>query len=799
MSITRTGEHQEYNSLAGRRSKNLSGVSVDPDSSAVMGLVERRDSAIKAVSSAHMQQKDYAELEVEQVVKQRHQTQQDVLLPSLAGPAPERMMVISAGGLGKSSGKMQTPRSASKKSGHARTPSGAISIDIVARTNSRTPARELDRLHVENRAPPRFICPINGRIMRDPVILGTGTTCDRGSFERYLAKGHKRCPVTKRPLKKPIHTMPNVELRQSIIGWAKRNAPWLLDRDGHLELNEPDLAELQGKDPQYVTPLADEEAPTAGNSVGRIESRKSSWKFTNGSKVRPGAVNYDINASAGGRSGAAGAAAVSPWESNRGIASAPRSMRRSRSRSSSPSKRVKGTRDWYSTGFLGVISLTTLILFIMSLMKNSWKMEPLSINPWFGPSAEALTAVGAQALPLMEGSGKSYWRLLSSIFLPAGAIHLGVALLGLWVYGRYAQTALPLPQVSVAGVYLLSGLVGAMVSANLNAYYVSCGAFAGVLGLLGTVCADQMLNFGTKKLFNLKEWWLVSFIMLFNAGGLITASLLPMVGIWYSGAAFLAGFLLSVVLLVIPRVGRDKPGNMKWASSQIVCALLLVGGFTASVVGIAMPTKLGESQSLLKTASCLDFGSMDCVPYGFLPNGCGVTLATSDSSDISNMLTCPQPANTVIPLPADAQFTYGNATSTEALCTLYCADALAAFAPRAAPTTEIIMPADAEIIIPSITTTTPPNPTTTLITPSTIPTTATPAGAAVPSTATTPAAGSTTPVPDIVSNPNLPADDQAPENVGEALDVVGGVQGALDLADNLINGGRKLRAGNPSR
>lgn len=756
---------------------------MDPDSSAIMGLVERRDSAIKAVSSVEIQHMDVGEAEVEQVVIQRPQSQQDVLLPSLAGPAPERMMVISAGGLGKSSGKLQTPRCTSKKSDrHARTPSGAISIDIVARTNSRTPARELDRLHVENRAPPRFICPINGRIMRDPVILGTGTTCDRGSLERYLAKGHKRCPVTKRPLKKPIHTTPNIELRQNIVAWAKRNAPWLLDRDGQLKLNEPDLAELQGKDPQYVTPLADEEAPAAGNSMGRIESRKSSWKFTNGSKVRPGAINYDINASAGGRSGsgAVGAAAVSPWETNRGIASAPRSRR---SRSSSPSKRAKNTRDWYSTGFLGVISLATLLLFIMSLMKNSWKMEPLSINPWFGPSAEALTAVGAQALPLMEGSGKSYWRLFSSIFLPAGAIHFGSALLGLWIYGRYAQMALPLPQVSVAGVYLLSGLVGAMVSANLNAYYVSCGAFAGVLGLLGTVCADQMLNFATKKLFNLKEWWIVSFILLLNAGGLITASLLPMSGIWYSAAAFLAGFLLSVGLLVIPRVGRDKPGNMKWASSQIVCALLLVGGFTAAVIGVAMPTKLGESQPFLKTASCLDFGSMDCVPYGFLPNGCGVTLATSNSSETSNMLTCPQPTNTTIPLPDDAQFTYGDAASTEALCTQYCADAEAAFAPGAAPTTEIIIPADAEIIIPSISMT-PPASTPTMIMPSTTPTTAIPAA---PSTPATPAADSTTPVEDSVPNLNLPADG--------GLDVVGAVQDTLDIAGDLINGGRKLRAG----
>lgn len=173
--------------------------------SAIEGLVERQDSAIKAVSSPP---------------------------PMTTAPPPNadvaRMIVIPAGNMGRSSS-----RNSPRKTSGSRTPSGSVVIDVTARTPSRTastPTRELDRMYVENRAPARFMCPVSGRIMRDPVILTTGTTCDRGAMERRLAKGHKRDPVTKRPLKKPIHMMPNVELRNAITTWAKKSAPWLLVR-----------------------------------------------------------------------------------------------------------------------------------------------------------------------------------------------------------------------------------------------------------------------------------------------------------------------------------------------------------------------------------------------------------------------------------------------------------------------------------------------------------------------------------------------------------------------------------------
>lgn len=56
----------------------------------------------------------------------------------------------------------------------------------------------------------------------------------------------------------------------------------------------------------------------------------------------------------------------------------------------------------------------------------------------------------------------------------------------LWTFGRYLEaSALPHPALSAAAIFLAGAWVGALASANLNAYYVTCGASAGVCALLG--------------------------------------------------------------------------------------------------------------------------------------------------------------------------------------------------------------------------------------------------------------------------------------------------------------------------
>lgn len=63
----------------------------------------------------------------------------------------------------------------------------------------------------------------------DPVILATGHTYDRASIERWLAQGHKTCPVTGMRLRH-LELTPNFALRSAILDWAAANGVKLPER-----------------------------------------------------------------------------------------------------------------------------------------------------------------------------------------------------------------------------------------------------------------------------------------------------------------------------------------------------------------------------------------------------------------------------------------------------------------------------------------------------------------------------------------------------------------------------------------
>jgi membrane associated rhomboid family serine protease len=465
------------------------------------------------------------------------------------------------------------------------------------------------------------------------------------------------------------------------------------DKGGVLKGNAPDPMELQGLDPQYVAPMPADDAGGApgasgasggGRSSGRSKARPGrEWEYTADGKL----ISRDLE----GRREvidlrASGAAAdrSTPWRAARGLASAPRSDASGGSgRSGGSRRRSRKARDWYSTAFLAAVTAAYVGTLLLSLAKSGWKLAPVAVNPWMGAGPEGLVGAGAAALPLMEGPSKQWWRLGSALFLPAGIVHAAASIAALWAYGRYAQLALPRPQVSVAGVYLLPALLASLASANLDAAFLACGALAGPCALLGSVAADQVVNFRRKKLFNLREHWLVALILLANAALLVASGLLPMAGPWYPGVGALAGFLLSLILLSAKRVGRGRPGNVKWATTQIVCAVVLVGAATAAVVGCAMPRKLGESVPALGKASCVELGGKwACTPYG-APSPAAAATCSLAVAPGGGRLTCPGAGGTVAVQDATPQQA-ADPEAVAALCASYCGGGAAA-APAAAP------------------------------------------------------------------------------------------------------------------
>ena len=97
--------------------------------------------------------------------------------------------------------------------------------------------------------PHLFRCPISLDIFTDPVTLCTGQTYDRPCIERWLAAGHRTCPVTMQPLGDAV-LVPNRTLRHLIERWLSADQqhipePTAAAADDDAEAEEPSLAALK--------------------------------------------------------------------------------------------------------------------------------------------------------------------------------------------------------------------------------------------------------------------------------------------------------------------------------------------------------------------------------------------------------------------------------------------------------------------------------------------------------------------------------------------------------------------------
>jgi membrane associated rhomboid family serine protease len=111
--------------------------------------------------------------------------------------------------------------------------------------------------------------------------------------------------------------------------------------------------------------------------------------------------------------------------------------------------------------------------------------------------AGALTPVGVDlqsGLDLGAGIvGGQWWRLLSSIFLHAGVIHLALNSYVLWIFGTAIER--DIGRVSTLAVFLVTGLfAGATSYAFATGFKIGVGASGAIFGLVGAFVAYNYLR-----------------------------------------------------------------------------------------------------------------------------------------------------------------------------------------------------------------------------------------------------------------------------------------------------------------
>ena len=113
-----------------------------------------------------------------------------------------------------------------------------------------------------------------------------------------------------------------------------------------------------------------------------------------------------------------------------------------------------------------------------------------------GPSGQALINAGA-LVPATDVTpsgfvgglvGGEYWRLLSSMFLHAGLLHLAFNAYALWIFGQEVER--DIGSFSTLAVFLVTGVfAGAASYALAPGYIVAVGASGAIFGVLGAYIA----------------------------------------------------------------------------------------------------------------------------------------------------------------------------------------------------------------------------------------------------------------------------------------------------------------------
>ncbi|XP_027103844.1 RHOMBOID-like protein 2 [Coffea arabica] len=217
-----------------------------------------------------------------------------------------------------------------------------------------------------------------------------------------------------------------------------------------------------------------------------------------------------------------------------------------------------------------------------------FSFQPLSENPLLGPSASTLEKMGGLQWTKIVHQHQG-WRLISSIWLHAGIIHLVSNVLCIALVGIRLEQQCGF--VRIGAIYLLSGFGGSILSSLFIQNSISVGASGALFGLLGAMLSELITNWNiyTHKVAALLT---ILVIVIIN----LAVGILPHVDNFAHIGGFLTGFLLGFVLLPRPQLGwverHNIPADLRVKSKYkayqyvlwLVSLVLLIAGLTVGLV-----------------------------------------------------------------------------------------------------------------------------------------------------------------------------------------------------------------------
>jgi len=304
--------------------------------------------------------------------------------------------------------------------------------------------------------------------------------------------------------------------------------------------------------------------------------------------------------------------------------------------------------------FTYILLFICTITLIASIGLNGWKVEPLSVNPMIGPSAETLILMGAKDTTLIVNE-QQWYRLFTPMFLHAGVIHYLLNMLALWFIGKAVEMCHGF--IAALLLFVIPAVGGTILSALFLPAYISVGASGGIFGLIGACLADIVANWGLifSKQVNGTDTssfgrhvrifiWLIIDIIINCLIGLT-----PFVDNFTHLGGMVYGFLCG--LSTLERLSKEFFGVRTSCWSRLRQFLVRFLGVIISVTSIFI-TMLLLLESDGVTSSCPACRYISCVPFPFWTeekwwhcDDCGTVSADARRGE-SNFfeelsLTCP--------------------------------------------------------------------------------------------------------------------------------------------------------------
>ncbi len=209
----------------------------------------------------------------------------------------------------------------------------------------------------------------------------------------------------------------------------------------------------------------------------------------------------------------------------------------------------------------------------------------------FDPTPQQAIAFGADFGPLTL-SGQ-WWRLVTSMFVHFGLIHLGLNMWCLWNLGRAAESLLG--RFSYLLAYLASGIFGSIASVYWHPQAAGAGASGAIFGLAGVLVSFVYLK-KTPAHLQINNKMLGS-LGTFIAYNLVFGAAIP--GI--SNAAHLGGLVMgfAVGVLLPPATASEPSRRVRLSIVTVLCTIALFASAVAAKRLRAGVSELASIQQLL--------------------------------------------------------------------------------------------------------------------------------------------------------------------------------------------------------